>query len=305
MKLIFAGTPDFAAQALRALINAGHDVALVLTQPDRPSGRGMKLTASAVKTTALAHGLLVEQPVSLKEPGIQARLASIAPDVMVVAAYGLLLPNAILTLPRVGCLNIHASLLPRWRGAAPIQRALLAGDSETGITIMEMDSGLDTGPILRSYPLTIDERETGATLNAKLAALGAQAIVSTLAELDRLNSVPQPTEGITYAGKLTKQEARIDWKSSAKSIVRAIRAFNPSPGAHTMYGGTLLKLWDAYAVPGQGAAGHIVATGAQEIMVASGAGLVAVTELQRAGSRRLSAAEFILGFPELIGKKLG
>lgn len=305
MKLIFAGTPEFSAVALDALIDAGHEIVLVLTQPDRPSGRGMRLKASPVKTLALAHGLRVEQPLSLKAPASHALIAQINADVMVVAAYGLLLPEAILTIPRYGCLNIHASLLPRWRGAAPIQRALQAGDSETGITIMQMDVGLDTGDMISVHPLPISEGETGASLTAKLAALGAQAIVSTLSHLEGCTAVPQPLEGVSYATKLSKHEAQIDWQRSADEIVRCIHAFNPVPGAYTVCDGDMLKVWRAYVLDGHAEPGRIVTADANHVVVGSGTHLVAITELQRAGGKRVTAREFSAGRAHLPGTLLG
>jgi methionyl-tRNA formyltransferase len=305
MKLIFAGTPVFAAQALQALIDAGHEIPLVLTQPDRPAGRGMKLKPSPVKELALQHGLRVEQPLTLKTPEAQALVAEVGAEVMVVAAYGLLLPKAVLDMPARGCLNIHASLLPRWRGAAPIQRAILAGDAETGITIMQMDVGLDTGDMLSVHPLPITADDSAASLHDKLAALGAQAIVSTLVALDACPAVKQPEAGVTYAAKLTKEEARIDWQLPAADIARAIRAYNPAPGAHTLLVGEALKLWHAHAIEGQAPAGQVVRADADGVVVGSGHGLVVLTQLQAAGGKRLAARDFIAGRPALAGAVLG
>jgi len=305
MKLIFAGTPVFAAKALQALIDAGHEIALVLTQPDRPAGRGMKLKPSPVKELALQHGLRVEQPLTLKTPEAQSLVAQVGAEVMVVAAYGLLLPKAVLDMPARGCLNIHASLLPRWRGAAPIQRAILAGDAETGITIMQMDVGLDTGDMLSVHPLAIAATDTAASLHDKLAALGAEAIVGTLAQLDACPPVPQPEEGVTYAAKLSKEEARVEWSLPAADIARAIRAYNPAPGAHTLLAGEPLKLWFAEAVAGQAAPGQVVRADADGVVVGSGQGLVCITELQAAGSKRLPAREFTAGRSALAGTVLG
>ncbi|MDC7709670.1 methionyl-tRNA formyltransferase [Vogesella indigofera] len=305
MKLIFAGTPVFAAAALQALLDAGHDIALVLTQPDRPAGRGMKLKPSPVKELALQHGLRVEQPLTLKTPEAQALVAEVQADAMVVAAYGLLLPKAVLEMPARGCLNIHASLLPRWRGAAPIQRAILAGDAETGITIMQMDVGLDTGDMLSIHPLAIAADDSAASLHDKLAALGADAIVATLAQLDGCTPQSQPEEGVTYAAKLSKDEARIDWTQPAADIARAIRAYNPAPGAHTLLGGEALKLWQAHAVAGTAPVGEVLRADADGVVVGTGSGLLVLTQLQAAGGKRLAAREFVAGRSALAGTLLG
>jgi len=305
MKLIFAGTPEFAAQALAALIAAGHEIALVLTQPDRPAGRGMKLKPSPVKALALEHGLRVEQPLSLKNDEAQAMLADIGAELMVVAAYGLILPRAVLEIPARGCLNIHASLLPRWRGAAPIQRAIEAGDAETGITIMQMDVGLDTGDMLSIHPVAIAADETGASLHDKLAETGAHAIVDTLAKLDGLTPVQQPEEGVTYAQKLAKAEAQLDWNQSAEELARRIRAFNPVPGAATLLAGEPLKLWLAEAVAGQGEPGTVLAADADGVVVAAGSGAVRISALQAPGGKRLAARDFVAGRPALVGTRLG
>lgn len=304
MKLIFAGTPEFAAAALDALIAAGHEIALVLTQPDRPAGRGMKLKPSPVKQLALSHGLRVEQPASLKNEEAQQMLRDIGAELMVVAAYGLILPQAVLDIPALGCLNIHASLLPRWRGAAPIQRAILANDGETGITIMQMDAGLDTGAMLSIYPLSIGHDETAISLHDKLSALGARAIVETLATLQGLTAVTQPEEGVSYAQKLNKEEARVNWQQDAGTIARAIRAYNPAPGAHTLLQGEPLKLWMAHTMAGTAAPGLIVEVSADGIIVGSTEGLVVLTTLQAAGGKRLPAREFAAG-RNLVGLQLG
>ena len=312
MKLIFAGTPDFAASALAALIQAGHNVELLLTQPDRPAGRGMKALASPVKQLAMQHGLTVLQPVSLKDPQAQIPLRECAADIMVVAAYGLILPQAVLDLPRLGAINIHASLLPRWRGAAPIQRAILAGDTETGISIMRMDAGLDTGPVLMQRAVPITDEETAQSLHDKLAALGATLIVEALSVMTRtgLAEQPQPVQGVTYAGKLDKAEARIDWTLPAQQVDRAIRAFSPFPGAHSTLKGAELKLWKATpsAVPADWAAalpGTVLAADAAGIRVACGDGMLTIRELQRPGARRLAAAEFLRGFAIASGDRFG
>ena len=292
MRLIFAGTPPFAAAALNALADAGHDLALVLTQPDRPAGRGMKLTPSAVKQAALARGLPVYQPPSLKSPEAQATLRAVDADVMVVAAYGLILPQAVLDLPRLGCLNIHASLLPRWRGAAPIQRAILAGDAETGITIMQMDAGLDTGAMLSTVTLPIRADDTAASLHDALASAGASAIVEALATLPSLRPVAQADAHATYAAKLSKEEAQLDWHQPAVSLARAVRAYCPVPGAWTLLEGAPLKIWSAQAVPGAGEAGEILRADGDQLVVACGEGALALRELQPAGSKRMPVAAY-------------
>jgi methionyl-tRNA formyltransferase len=297
MRLIFAGTPEFAASALAALIQAGHDIALVLTQPDRPAGRGMQLKPSAVKALALQHGLRLAQPLSLKDAETQEMLRAIAADWMIVAAYGLILPQAVLDIPRHGCLNIHASLLPRWRGAAPIQRALLAGDAETGITIMQMDAGLDTGAMWLRQALPIGERDTSQTLHDKLAALGAQCILEALEKLPQkqLTALAQTDALATYAAKITKEEARIDWRQPAEVIARAVRAYNPFPGAFTQREGEALKLWSARPTARQGPPGTVLAADKDGVVVACGAGALRIEALQRAGGKRLSAAQFLGG----------
>ncbi|OHX13605.1 methionyl-tRNA formyltransferase [Chromobacterium sphagni] len=306
MKLIFAGTPEFAAAALRALIAAGHEIALVLTQPDRPAGRGMKLKPSPVKEVALSHGLRVEQPEKLRgNLEAQQMLREVGADLMVVAAYGLILPQDVLEIPARGCLNIHASLLPRWRGAAPIQRAILAGDGETGITIMQMDVGLDTGDMLSIHPLAIAADETAATLHDKLAACGAEAIVSTLERLDQIQPLQQPEDGVTYAQKLSKAEAEVDWTLPAADIARAIRAYNPAPGAFTQLNGEPLKLWLASAEEGRAEPGVVVSADADGVLVGAGDGLVRLTLLQAAGGKRLAARDFVAGRGALAGTRLG
>ena len=304
MRLIFAGTPPFAAAALAALADAGHDIALVLTQPDRPAGRGMKLLPSAVKQTALERGFAVAQPASLKTPETQAELAALKADVMVVAAYGLILPQAVLDLPRRGCLNIHASLLPRWRGAAPIQRALLAGDTETGITIMRMDAGLDTGAMLLKSVTPIAESESAGALHDRLMALGAAAIVEALEKLDTLTPEPQDDALATYAAKLGKEEARLDWTRPAARLARAVRGYNPVPGAWTLLAGAPLKIWAARAAAGSGAPGAVL-PGEAELLVACGDGALAITELQPAGGKRMPAAAFLAGRALPPGTVLG
>ena len=302
LRVGFAGTPDFAARALAAIVDAGYDVPLVLTQPDRPSGRGLRRTAGVVKVYALERGLKLLQPSSLKAPAQRDEVTAIALDVLVVAAYGLILPRQILDWPRHGCINIHASLLPRWRGAAPIERALLAGDSETGISIMQMDPGLDTGPIIATRVVPIDPRDTSATLGSRLAYEGADAIVEVLARLQRdggpLEAAPQPVAGASYAMKIRPDEAEIDWNASAASIERKVRAFDPSPGASTTLAGEVVKIRRAESVPGRfGVPGMVVRADADGIVVSAGEGAVIVRELQRAGGKRLPAEAFLAGRP--------
>ncbi|GAB7126260.1 methionyl-tRNA formyltransferase [Silvimonas sp. JCM 19000] len=307
MKLIFAGTPEFAASALKALIEAGHEIAMVLTQPDRPAGRGMKLTPSAVKQVALQHNLPVYQPEKLRSAEQQAPLHAVGADLMVVAAYGLILPQAVLDIPRLGCLNIHGSLLPRWRGAAPIQRAILAGDAETGITIMQMDAGLDTGDMLSMHPVAILPTDNAASLHDKLAAAGASAIVAALADLPALQQQrqPQPVDGVTYAEKLRKEESAIDWTLPALTLDRMIRAFNPFPSAQTTWAGEPLKLWRATPVSASGTPGTVLAASKDGVVVACGDAALAVTELQKAGSKRMDAAAFLAGNALPLGSVLG
>ncbi|KIO50456.1 methionyl-tRNA formyltransferase [Nitrosospira sp. NpAV] len=298
MKIIFAGTPPFSVPALEALANAGHEIALVLTQPDRPSGRGMKPTASAIKLLAQQRKLTVLQPYSLKQPELHAQLAAINADVMIVVAYGLILPSAILSIPRLGCLNIHASLLPRWRGAAPIQRAILAGDQETGITIIQMDRGLDTGAILLQRSVAIAQNDTAQTLHDRLALLGAVCIVEALAHLcgNMLAEAPQDEIAATYAPKLEKKEAEIDWRLSAENINRVVRAFNPRPGAYSQVCGNSMKIWQAkVAVDAAGQPGEVVATGRDGIVVACGKGSLVLEVLQRSDGKKMGAAEFLSG----------
>jgi len=299
LKIIFAGTPHFAASALEALLSQGFTVVAVLTQPDRPAGRGMQLTASPVKQIALAHGLPVLQPVSLKPVEVQQELAGYAADVMVVAAYGLILPPAVLELPRLGCLNIHASLLPRWRGAAPIQRAILAGDSETGITIMQMDAGLDTGDMLLKKTCPIAEPDNAQTLHDKLAVLGAAAITEALPLLQqgKLTRMPQENALATYAAKLSKDEAQIDWSGDAAQIARSVRAYNPFPVACATFNSTTVKIWQA-SVRAEltGKPGTVLAVGKGGIVVACGRGALCLEVLQRPNAKAMPAAQFVQGF---------
>ncbi|NMF97085.1 methionyl-tRNA formyltransferase [Aromatoleum toluolicum] len=307
LRVAFAGTPEFAAAALEAILAAGFAVPLVLTQPDRPAGRGMKLTASPVKQVALAHGIAVDQPEKLRTEEQRAALAACAPDILVVAAYGLLLPPAVLELPRLGCINIHASLLPRWRGAAPIHRAIEAGDAETGITIMQMDEGLDTGAMLMKRALAIGPDDTTATLHDRLAALGAEMVVEALRALPQgtLHAEPQPEAGVTYAAKIGKAEAAIDWRRPAVAIGRAVRAFNPFPGAVGTLRDVAVKIWRAEPVAGAGAPGTVLSADESGVVVACGEGALRLVELQKPGSRRMPAGEFLRGFPVSAGERFG
>ncbi|MDD5298929.1 MAG: methionyl-tRNA formyltransferase [Gallionella sp.] len=303
MKIIFAGTPQFAAKALAALLGE-HQVVAVLTQPDRPAGRGMQLTASPVKQLALQHGLPVLQPATLKTAEAQQEIAALDADVMVVAAYGLILPQAVLQLPRHGCLNIHASLLPRWRGAAPIPRAILAGDRETGITIMQMDEGLDTGDMLLRHACLIAPDDTAQTLHDKLAEMGAQSIVEALRLLQeqRLYPVRQDNDAACYAAKLLKSEAQIDWRQDARQIERAVRAYNPFPVCHVGLHGVMLKIWQAKLCTGtQGKPGEILAVDKHGITVACGKDALCLEVLQRPGGKAQPVAQFLQAMPVKVG----
>ncbi len=299
MKLVYAGTPEFAARALEALVQAGHDIPLVLTQPDRPAGRGMKLRMSPVKEVALGHGLTVAQPAALKSETERELIRQARPEWMVVAAYGLILPQAVLDIPARGCINIHASLLPRWRGAAPIHRAIEAGDRETGISLMHMEAGLDTGPVYRRLPLGIAPDDTTGSLHDKLAALGAQGIVDLLADLadTELKAQPQDEGSVTYAHKVSKEEARIQWDASADLIQRKARAFDPFPGVFTTLEGAPFKLWHTRAVPGSGAPGTLLRAGPRSLVIACGRDALEVLEVQLAGGRRLPVDAFLAGHP--------
>jgi methionyl-tRNA formyltransferase len=316
MRVAFAGTPEFARTACERLHQAGFTIPLVLTQPDRPAGRGMKLQPSPVKQFALEQGIAVAQPRSLRLDGkypdeaaaAREALLAASPEVLVVAAYGLILPQWVLDLPRRGCLNIHASLLPRWRGAAPIHRAIEAGDAETGVTIMQMDAGLDTGDMLLEERLPIAPADTTASLHDKLAALGGRLVVEALelAACGGLTRRKQPEQGITYAHKIEKAEAAVDWSQPADVIERRIRAFDPFPGAAAQVRGETVKLWKANALMrGRGSVepGTIVAVDEHGIGVACGEGRVEVTELQRPGGKRLAAADFLRGFPLQPGER--
>lgn len=313
MRVVFAGTPEFAKVALARLHEAGFELPLVLTQPDRPSGRGLKLQASPVKQFALDHGIAVAQPRSLRLDGkhpeeaqaARQQLQAARPDVMVVAAYGLILPQWTLDLPRLGCINIHASLLPRWRGAAPIHRAIEAGDADTGITLMQMDAGLDTGDMLAMERLPIADDDTTATLHDKLAELGGRMVVHTLQEaaLHPLPRTPQPSEGVTYAAKIDKAEAQIDWRQPAAALQRRVRALQPAPGACSTLAGELIKIWRCRIVAAQGAPGCILSANDAGITVACGQDALELLELQRAGGKRLTAAQFLRGFALTAGQQ--
>lgn len=291
MRVIFMGTPAFSVPALDAIVNAGHEVLCVYSQPPRPAGRGKKERPSPVQDRAAVLGLPVRHPVSLKDETAQAAFAALGADVVVVVAYGLILPPAVLAAPRKGCLNIHASLLPRWRGAAPIHRAVMAGDRETGISIMQMEAGLDTGPVLLERRMPIDARDTTGDLHDRLAGLGAAVIVQALAEIDALGPVSQPRQGVSYASKIDKNEARIDWSAPAQDVDRKIRALSPFPGAWCEILGERVKVLRSRLGTGQGPAGQVL----DGTTIACGSGAVELLELQRAGKRPLDACEFLRG----------
>jgi methionyl-tRNA formyltransferase len=317
LRVAFAGTPEFAVPTLRALADSPHALVGVLTQPDRPAGRGRELTASPVKRLAQELQLPLSQPATLQNAAARALLASWGADALVVVAYGLILPPAVLALPRLGCLNVHASLLPRWRGAAPVQRAILAGDTETGITIMQMDAGLDTGPILAQERIPIDPRANSQQLLARLAQLGAALLLATLeqAQTGLLRPRTQPDQGVAYAAKIGKAEARIDWGRTAEDIARQVRAFNPRPVAETRWLGQQLRIWQAHAVetPAAGEAGadaaraqpgEILGLDHEQLMIQCGRGRLALMSLQLAGRRIVTAREFASG-RALAGSRLG
>lgn len=294
LSVVFAGTPEFSVPVLDALLRSAHRVLCVYTQPDRPAGRGRHLQASAVKQFAQRHDLAIEQPATLKDPAAVEKLASWSADVMVVVAYGLILPRSVLSIPKRGCINVHASLLPRWRGAAPIQRALLAGDSQTGVTIMQMDAGLDTGPMLLERSTPIASVDTSQTLHDRLAVLGAQALIEVLANLDQLHAQEQPADGVTYAHKISKDEALVDWHQSNVQLDRLVRAFNPWPVAETRWQGQQLRLWaaapsnESHGKP----PGTVLRIRAEGIDVAAGQGVLTLKQVQLAGRKPVSAAEF-------------
>ena len=305
MRLIFAGTPAFAAAALEALIQSEHEVALVLTRPDAAAGRGMKQVSSEVKQLALSHGLEVFQPATLRNEDVVRRIAAVGADAMVVAAYGLILPATVIAAFPSGCINIHASLLPRWRGAAPIQHALLAGDSETGISIMRMDEGLDTGPVYMTESIPVNAGETAGSLHDRLAKLGARAIVAALPGIlsGRLQAQAQPAEGATYAHKITREQARIDWTRPAVETERAVRAFDPFPGAFSQFDQQVVKVWKAELADASGQPGTVRTVSEAGIVVTCGDGALRLTELQRPGGKRLPAGEFLRGFPIAPGQR--
>jgi methionyl-tRNA formyltransferase len=315
MKIAFAGTPAFAATSLRAIVAADHDLVLVLTQPDRAAGRGMKLQPSAVKQLASQRGLPLLQPSGLRLDGRFAAdakatrdaLIATAPEVMVVAAYGLLLPPWLLELPRRGCINIHASLLPRWRGAAPIQRAIEAGDRDTGISIMQMDAGLDTGDVLLAHTVPIEPTDTSTTLHDRLAPVGAELVVEALARMadGPLIGLPQSVDGVTYAPKIDKRESALDWRAGAMLLERRVRAFDPFPGATLDDRGVVLKVWRATVRPGsQGAPGEVLSTLPEPLVVACGDGGLELVELQKPGGRRLPAAQCLAAGAPALGQRL-
>ncbi len=318
MKIIFAGTPPFAAKALQALLDCGHEICLVLSQPDRPSGRGMKLTPSAVKALAQEHGIAVQTPqtLSVKRGGeeiekLHALLREKKADLMVVAAYGMLLPQEVLDIPvgigphnEVKCVNIHASLLPRWRGAAPISRAIEAGDKDFGVTLMKMDAGLDTGPILmqKSFPIASDE--TTNSLTEKVASLGADMLVEMLANPANITITPQPTDGVTYAHKLMKSEGKLDFSQPAEVLERKIRAFSPFPSSFTEHNGTQIKIWQATVVDQKGVPGQILKSDSHGVVIACGQGALCATILQRPGKPKMPAQQFLQGYPLKKGEQL-
>jgi len=306
LRVAFAGTPPFAARILEAILAGGHSVPLVLTQPDRPAGRGLKLTPSAVSEFAKGRGLAVEKPVSLRSEESQRSLMECRPHLLVVAAYGLILPKSVLALPLKGCLNVHASLLPRWRGAAPVQRAILAGDAETGVDIMRMEAGLDTGPVLLERRVAIRAEDTAGTLTERLASEGSIAIVQALAHLEAIDEKPQLETGVTYAAKIDKSEAVIDWTETADAISRRIRAFNPAPGAVTRLAGEPLKIWEAVVVGGaNGPAGTVIGQHEGALLVACGNAGLALTLVQPAGSKRMPGTDFLMGRSIALGTVLG
>jgi len=297
LRLVFAGTPEFSLPCLEACLRAAVDVVAVYTQPDRPAGRGRQLLASPVKRRALAAGIAVEQPATLKDPAAQQRLADLAADLMVVVAYGLILPRRVLVVPRLGCWNVHASLLPRWRGAAPIQRAILAGDTETGVDLMQMEAGLDTGPILLERRTPIADDESGGSLHDRLSALGADALEEGLARITRGETLTpriQPEDGVIYAHKIDKNEARLDWNESAVALARKVRAFDPWPVAEAEIGGERLRIWSARAIDegANAAPGTIIGSSRDALDIATGKGVLRILEVQRAGGRRISVRDW-------------
>lgn len=308
MRIIFAGTPEFAAESLAALLASPHQVIAVLTQPDRPAGRGRALQPSPVKQLALQHGLPVLQPENLKGEEIHAELAALSADVMVVVAYGLIIPKAVLAMPRLGCINVHGSLLPRWRGAAPIQRAIAAGDAETGVGIMQMEAGLDTGPVLLEVRTPISPEDTGGSLHDRLAGLGAEVLVQALANLESLQShaKTQPEQGVTYAHKLTKEEAELDWSKPAVQLAREVRAFNPWPVSWVARPEGPMRVWAAQAAAGHGLPGEVLSASPAGIEVACAEGSLLLTDIQLPGKKALPVADLLRGRSDLFqtGQKL-
>jgi len=305
MRIVFAGTPDFAVPALKSLAAHGHDITAVLTQPDRPSGRGRRVSVSPVKDCALALGLRVLQPQRLADREVLAALRQLEPEVIVVAAYGLILPSAVLDMPPHGCLNVHASLLPRWRGAAPVQRAIAAGDRESGVSIMQMTRGLDTGPVLAQRSTPITARDTGGSLHDRLALLGAELLTEVLVRLGEgaVEAVPQDDAAATYAAKLSTDDALVHWDRRADEIERMVRAMNPWPVARSRHRGNLIRIWSCSVVEGgAGSPGEVLGAAADGIDVACGRGILRLNELQREGGRRLRAAAFVNGYPLQAGE---
>lgn len=309
MRIIFAGTPAFAAASLNALLATPHEICAVYTQPDRPAGRGRKLSASPVKQLALENGIPVEQPLNFRSEESRGRLAQYHADLMIVVAYGLLLPQAVLDTPRLGCINVHASLLPRWRGAAPIQRAILAGDHETGVCLMQMEAGLDTGPVLAQASCPIGEDDTGGTLHDRLAELGATLLASHLDRIEVLQQQARPQDDARscYADKLAKEEALIDWSESARTLRRKVNAFNPWPVAQTRWRGEILRIWQAEVVETNANAepGRIVHVDRQGIEVACGTDRLRITQLQLPGKRAMAVADFLNAHTPATGEQLG
>ena len=299
-RIVFAGTPEFSVSCLSALLNSSHEICAVYTQPDRPAGRGRKLTASPVKQLAVTHNIPVYQPQTLKTPEAQAELRALAPDMLIVVAYGLLLPKAVLEIPKLGCVNVHASLLPRWRGAAPIQRSLLAGDTETGITLMQMDVGLDTGAMLKKASCEILPSDTAETLHDRLAQLGADLLAENIDELENLPATAQNDELATYAQKLNKVEAQLDWQQTAAYLVRQVRAFNPYPIAQADIAGETFRIWavEALAESATVAAGQIQAVSRAGIDIATGEGVLRVLSLQQAGGKTIAVRDFLNSRPQ-------
>lgn len=304
-RIVFAGTPDFALASLTALVEGGRTPVAVLTQPDRPAGRGKKLTASPVKRYAEEQGIAVRQPATLRDEQVQEELAAFEPDLLIVAAYGLILPQAVLDIPRFGCLNVHASVLPRWRGAAPIQAAILAGDSKTGVSLMAMTAGLDCGPVFHIEELDIGPRETAGELHDRLAMLGGEMLVADLDAIlgGELEAVPQDDARATYAPKIDKQDARIDWSLTAEEVTRRIRAYNPFPGAFCFSGDTRIKIWRGVATGGSGAPGRVLQCDRDAVVIACGDGALRLDELQLPGKRRVAAHDFA-GQLDLAGQRL-